>query len=85
MEIIETPKEALDRAINVAGGMSALAKTLNLSGHQVIYQWGLNRVPSDYCPLIEKITGGLVRCEDLRPDVAWGVLRNAPAQEKAVA
>lgn len=82
MEIIETPKEALDLAVRIAGGMSALAKTLDLSGHQVIYQWGLNRVPAERCPAIEAATNGLVRCEDLRPDVAWGVLRNS-TQEKA--
>ena len=43
---------------------------------------GLRQVPAERCPQIEQATGGLVRCEDLRPDVAWAVLRNStiPAQ-----
>jgi len=31
--------------------------------------------PAERCPQIEQATGGLVRCEDLRPDVQWSVLR----------
>ncbi len=30
-------------------------------------------VPAEHCPAIERATG--VRCEELRPDVAWSVLR----------
>jgi DNA-binding transcriptional regulator YdaS (Cro superfamily) len=75
MEDIETP---LERAIGLAGGMTALVRKLNergkdIKGHATVYQWKQSRVPSDYCPDIEAITG--VRCEDLRPDVAWDVLR----------
>lgn len=42
-----------------------------------VNQWvsGLSRVSAERCPAIEKATGGLVRCEDLRPDIAWSVLR----------
>lgn len=32
--------------------------------------------PSDFCPGIEKITG--VKCEQLRPDIDWSVLRGIP-------
>lgn len=58
--------------------MTALARKLTERGrdvrdHRTIYQWKQSRVPADYCPDIEAITG--VRCEDLRPDVAWDVLR----------
>ena len=28
-------------------------------------------MPAEHCPRIERITGGSVRCEDLRPDVEW--------------
>jgi DNA-binding transcriptional regulator YdaS (Cro superfamily) len=35
----------------------------------------VGHVPAEYCPSIERATGGRVRCEDLRTDVAWGVLR----------
>lgn len=58
--------------------MTALARKLTECGHEVkdhrtVYQWTKTRVPSDYCPDIEAITG--VRCEELRPDVNWAVLR----------
>lgn len=34
--------------------------------------------------LIERETAGAVRCEDLRPDVAWEVIRNTkPKKRKA--
>jgi DNA-binding transcriptional regulator YdaS (Cro superfamily) len=71
----------LDRAIAAAGGMTALARKLTQRGHEVkdhrtVYQWTKSRVPSDYCPDIEDITG--VRCEELRPDVNWSVLRKKP-------
>ena len=33
-------------------------------------------VPAERCPAIEAATGGLVRCEDLRPDVPWAILRH---------
>lgn len=73
--IDETP---LERAIRLADGMTALVKKLNergkdIKGHATVYQWKQSRVPSDYCPDIEAITG--VKCEELRPDVNWSVLR----------
>jgi DNA-binding transcriptional regulator YdaS (Cro superfamily) len=70
----ETP---LDRAIQIAGGPTAMARTMNLSGHQVVYQWKQTRVPAEYCPEIERLYK--VPCEELRPDVNWAVLREQPA------
>ena len=37
------------------------------------------KVPAEHCPLIERATGGVVRCEHLRPDIEWAVLREAKA------
>lgn len=71
---IKTP---LERAIARAGGLTEMAKKLGVTGHAVIYQWKKTRVPADRCPDIEALTG--VRCEELRPDVNWSVLRAAPA------
>lgn len=51
---------------------------------QVISNWKSRDVPAEYCPQIERATKGLVRCEDLRPDVAWDVLLNRNT-EKATA
>ena len=73
--------EHLKRAIAVAGSQADLARRINVV-QQVVNNW-LRRgnVPADYCPAIERATGGAVRCEDLRPDVDWGYLRatNCPA------
>lgn len=43
----------------------------------LISQWrtGARKVPAERCPSIERATNGIVRCEDLRPDVDWSVLR----------
>lgn len=50
-----------------------------------VSQWvsGRRQVPAERCPEIEKVAGGLVRCEDLRPDVDWAYLRgtNCPVPE----
>ena len=43
----------------------------------LVSQWrtGVRQVPAERCIAIEQITGGAVRCEDLRPDLPWGYLR----------
>lgn len=50
-----------------------------------VNQWckGLRAVPAERCPAIEQATrerGGTVLCEELRPDVPWGVLRRDSAE-----
>lgn len=42
---------------------------------------GIRRVPSERCSEIERVTGGLVTCEELRPDLAehWAYLRGTSA------
>lgn len=76
-----TTETALDRAIKAAGGMTQMARDLSLSGHAVVYQWTKTRVPAEKCPEIEALTG--VKCEELRPDVKWSVLRAKPARKAA--
>lgn len=76
-----SPKDALQTAITLAGGKTALMRKLNERGHDikshsVISQWEENGTPAKYCPDIEAETG--VICEDLNPGVNWGVLRAAP-------
>lgn len=69
--------QALQQAVEIAKGQAALAAAIGVK-QQHVWNW-LNRegakVPAEHCPAIERATGGAVRCEDLRPDVAWGVLR----------
>ena len=95
MPELQHPKpwqDAINSAIDVAGGKTALMRKLNdlnpsthISSHNVIAQWVENGVPAKYCPDIEAITG--IRCEALNFDTNWGVLRRrqlAPATTGAV-
>ena len=75
--------EALIKAIEICGGQSALAKLIGLVP-QVVNNWiRRGNVPADHCPDIERATAGQVRCEDLRPDVDWSVLRNSDCNKEA--
>ena len=67
--------EHLKRAIQRLGGLRGAQTALGLKSYQVLQQWRLTRVPAEYCPQIERITSGAVRCEDIRPDVDWAYLR----------
>jgi DNA-binding transcriptional regulator YdaS (Cro superfamily) len=67
---------AVDKAIKHMGSQAALASALEIS-QPTVSEWarGERRVPAERCPQIERLTSGAVRCEELRPDVAWDVLR----------
>ena len=67
---------ALNRAIAKFGSMAGLARALGVSSFRVVQAWKRTRVPAEYCPHIEELTA--VRCEDLRSDVRWHVLRTKP-------
>ena len=60
------------------GSGAALARKINVPS-VLITQWkkGIQRVPADKCLLIECVTNQQVRCEDLRPDLAWFVVRGS--------
>jgi DNA-binding transcriptional regulator YdaS (Cro superfamily) len=67
------------RAIRLLGGPVRAAERLGVERYQTVQSWLRNRVPAEYCPLIERATrekGDPVTCEELRPDVAWDVLRD---------
>ena len=63
-------------ACKQVGGQAALARALGITA-PTVNQWIKDQrpVPADRCPAIERITGGAVRCEQLRPDVDWAYLR----------
>ena len=65
------------KAIEKAGGQSALAKKCGVS-QPTVNGW-INGANMDvkYIPAIIKATEGKVRAEDLRPDVDWEVIRNS--------
>lgn len=73
---------ALEQACEIAGGSTKLANALG-KRKAVISQWKSARVPAEVCPDIEQLTG--VRCEALRPDVNWTVLRKTSRKQKAEA
>jgi DNA-binding transcriptional regulator YdaS (Cro superfamily) len=91
MDSINTPKAALIKASHILGGQAALASALGFSDRRSVWPWFNTdrRVPAEHCPAIERATNGQVRCEELRPDVAWAVLREqaapTPAAETAAA
>jgi DNA-binding transcriptional regulator YdaS (Cro superfamily) len=77
--------EALTIAIKLLGSQSAIAAALGVAP-QVVNNWlRRRRVPADHCPAIERVTGGSVRCEDLRPDVDWAYLRGSAVGPNASA
>lgn len=71
-----TSDEALTKAADIAGSMQSLGEQLGVT-KGAVGQWKLpgRQVPAEHCPAIERITAGAVRCEDLRPDVDWQVVR----------
>ena len=73
-------KEQIKKAAESAGGITALARMIGVTP-PTIHQWisGIRPIPAERCPQIERATGGAVRCEDLRPDVDWAVLRGREA------
>ncbi len=82
----------LDRAIKAAGSLAALAAGIREQGAVVsnsapgMWKQRGGRVPAEYCPAIEAFTtslGDRVTCEELRPDVAWHVLRSAGAPDES--
>lgn len=64
----------VDRAIDAAGSVSNLAAMIGIR-QQAVSNWRSrgSKIPAEYCPVIERELG--IRCEELRPDVAWEVLR----------
>ena len=68
-------KTALERATEEVGGFIALASAIGVAASSPSMWKARGNVPAEYCPLIERATKGKVRCEHLRPDVAWDVLR----------
>lgn len=49
----------------------------------LLSQWatGVRKIPAERCLQVERATNGLVRCEDLRPDIDW----SRPAAEASAA
>jgi DNA-binding transcriptional regulator YdaS (Cro superfamily) len=64
-------------------GLTGLARHLGVT-KGVVYQWREREsVPPEYCPEIEKLMLGEVKCEELNDKVDWAFLR-ANRRSKAV-
>lgn len=82
---ITPEKAALRRAADVLGGQAALAAACGFPDRRHVWPWfnTPRRVPAEHCPAIERATrerGAPVLCEEIRPDVAWDVLRMQAGQ-----
>lgn len=73
----------LDTYLSTTESAASLARKLGISP-VLISQWrnGVRPIPAERCPEIERITEGLITCEELRPDVSWSVLRGEPPPGK---
>lgn len=98
METDKPPEKlALERAAAALGGQAAVAKVIGYTDRRNVWPWfNTSRpFPADYCPALERETRRvaaerrdpslIVTCEQLRPDVAWEVLRDKPADAAAEA
>jgi DNA-binding transcriptional regulator YdaS (Cro superfamily) len=64
-------------AIQRAGGLTSLGNQLGQS-KGTVYQWKIkNRIPPEYCPEVEKLTG--VPAEELNDTVDWAYIRKNEA------
>lgn len=73
METLEDSIKALDEAVQIAGGVGVLASKVGAAASAPSMWRKRQSIPAEYCPAIERETG--VKCERLRPNVAWDVLR----------
>lgn len=74
--------QALDDAIDLFDSTADFARAIGVPSNLPSMWRARGRVPSDHCPAIERetaIRGKPVRCESLRPDVDWAVLRKKAA------
>ncbi len=64
--------DAIKQAATLMGGQKKLAQALGVTEGMVSH-WlhGRNQVTLERAILIERLTGGAVRREQLRPDIAW--------------
>ncbi len=68
--------EAVNRAIELAGGATQLSLKINVS-YQTVVGWKHGRKYPNVvnCQKIEKATDGQVKAEDILPDYPWEELR----------
>jgi DNA-binding transcriptional regulator YdaS (Cro superfamily) len=76
---------AIDKAIELAGGLTELARKIGANPNQV-GNWRSRGAPIDKCAAIENATQGKVTRRDLRPDDwqrIWPELADAPCSRRS--
>jgi DNA-binding transcriptional regulator YdaS (Cro superfamily) len=86
--VLRREKDALQRVAAILGGQAAVASACGFTDRRHVWPWfnTPRRVPAEHCPALERATrakGQPVRCEELREDVAWEVLRDQATPEAA--
>ncbi|NHQ83190.1 helix-turn-helix domain-containing protein [Chromobacterium vaccinii] len=67
--------EFIRDVIRACGGASKIAQARGVRP-SAVNNWTLRRqIPADCCPSLERLSLGRYRCEQMRPDVEWSVLR----------
>lgn len=76
--------QAITKAIEAMGGMTALAKAIGRPTCEV-WQWksGRRPIPAVRCSDVERVTAGAVTRQELRPDDYWRIWPDLPAPEGA--
>ncbi|WP_180073667.1 MULTISPECIES: Cro/CI family transcriptional regulator [unclassified Acinetobacter] len=59
---MSTPKDALEKAIKIAGNKSALARGLGITPW-ALSKWNFNKIPEERCLPIEELTKSKVKAE----------------------
>ncbi|WP_074173615.1 YdaS family helix-turn-helix protein [Caballeronia calidae] len=75
------PASALEYALALVGGPTKMARLLGIKRLSTVTNWRVRGVPVEYCPKIERLTGGQVRCEALNGKVDWTYLRGTPSEQ----
>ena len=70
-----SPKEALEKAVEIAGSKSALARNLGITPW-ALSKWNFDKIPKERCLAIEELTCSKVKAEQLRPDINWEFIRS---------
>ncbi|OTG88928.1 transcriptional regulator [Acinetobacter sp. ANC 3813] len=78
---MSSPKDALEKAIKIAGNKSALARGLGITPW-ALSKWNFNKIPEDRCLPIEELTKSKVKAEQLRPDINWAFIRSTQNSNK---
>jgi DNA-binding transcriptional regulator YdaS (Cro superfamily) len=64
-------QQLIERAIEAAGGTSAVAREFQISPASVSGWIKRATVPIERCIPLERLCKGIVTCEQMRPDFDW--------------